>query len=920
MATFPVVVLGKGNGRLVSPVRVDLSARIAASAQLAEKAGLVDPSARAGLITRNAGDLLAEFKATGRQDAFEEIVRRYAAMVFGVCLKTTRNAHDAEDATQAVFLTLAVQCKTGSDAREISYVGPWLQKVARRISLDIRRSRKRRQAREETHATTNGHVNGNGNGTYTDEGASGAGIDVEELKVVLNEELNQLPAKYRLPMILHYYGGLTREQIAAELGCKPSTLGVRIHRGRQMLAKRLTERGASPVQMGMSLGAGLTLAVRSAVSDGMVASTSKAAAKLMAGEELGAMISSHVLAVAHGAVGAALMAKFKLVAAVVVVALVTVAAGATAKVLPIDQLKIQWPVRFDGLFNLPSLRSPFRLPRASTGWTEEGAPRRSALAFATRAAATDAAVQTVLWLAEGDNPFSQRPNARPNASSSGRSRRNVPGIGSTERLVTEVVSTVVGANVARASDAAKSGAMPVAAPALALNAHRGPVPPAAPAFSASAAAGSPSAASPAGAPSIRMSGSVQYSDGAATPLAGNGQGGGGAHPSGPVPPPRTEIASAGPTVTLGGAAGSVGRIDQDGGRFEADNQVIGGRGHGVYRQRGGENIATNMTLGVDPGSVGEYHLEGGVLTFKPGSRPTSGDAFLAAGDDVYSRTTGLRVGERGTGVFNLGNARGTGEIDTTWNSPASSLVVRGSAAGTGVFRGWGRVSMGGFFDHSGQAVADGYGYDRVLEFSGFRYVGNSIENPAAGGTAGWFAQNHGKLVLPDFHVRPGTATYTWGEDPGDPLLDLVNSTRLTVHDAENAGFLRVALLSKDNGEVPLLPRGHTFIGVWQFDPHQVRHGAVDIVVRYDDGLAHDLGLNENSLKLWRYSDGQWLRINDETFFRDVNNHILGGTAPAGFEFFAVSAPEPSAIGLALFAAAATLLRRPRRSSAGRFAI
>ena len=40
------------------------------------------------------------------------MVRRYAAMVFGVCLKTTRNAHDAEDATQAVFLNLAVHCKT----------------------------------------------------------------------------------------------------------------------------------------------------------------------------------------------------------------------------------------------------------------------------------------------------------------------------------------------------------------------------------------------------------------------------------------------------------------------------------------------------------------------------------------------------------------------------------------------------------------------------------------------------------------------------------------------------------------------------------------------------------------------------------------------------------------------------------------
>ena len=104
-----MVVLGNGNGRVI----------------------LASP--------RNAVDLLAEFKLTGRQEAFEEVVRRYAAMVFGVCLKTTRNAHDAEDATQAVFLNLAVYTKTNSEP--VTYVGPWLQKVARRVSLDIRRSK-----------------------------------------------------------------------------------------------------------------------------------------------------------------------------------------------------------------------------------------------------------------------------------------------------------------------------------------------------------------------------------------------------------------------------------------------------------------------------------------------------------------------------------------------------------------------------------------------------------------------------------------------------------------------------------------------------------------------------------------------------------------------------------------------------------
>src|SRR6185503_8179055 len=212
-------------------------------------------------------------KLSGRQEAFEEIVRRYAAMVFGVCLKTTRNANDAEDATQAVFLNLAVHCKT--NGQSIAYVGPWLQKVARRVSLDIRRSKKRRPAREETHAATNG--NGNGNG-HVDGGQEG--VDVEELKVVLNEELHQLPAKYRLPMVLHYFGGLSRDEMARELGCKPSTLGVRVHRGRAMLGNRLAARG---VQMsGAALVVLLAATIRGAISDQMIWNTSHAATHMFA--------------------------------------------------------------------------------------------------------------------------------------------------------------------------------------------------------------------------------------------------------------------------------------------------------------------------------------------------------------------------------------------------------------------------------------------------------------------------------------------------------------------------------------------------------------------------------------------------------------------------------------------------------------
>ncbi len=63
--------------------------------------------------------------------------------------------------------------------------------------------------------------------------------DQEELRQLISTELETLPAKYRLPLILHYFGGMSREEMSKELGIKPNTLGVRVFRGRELLGKRL---------------------------------------------------------------------------------------------------------------------------------------------------------------------------------------------------------------------------------------------------------------------------------------------------------------------------------------------------------------------------------------------------------------------------------------------------------------------------------------------------------------------------------------------------------------------------------------------------------------------------------------------------------------------------------------------------------
>lgn len=343
-------------------------------------------------LSADGRELLAQFASTGRQEPFEEIVRRYGGMVFNLCYEVTGNRHDAEDAVQAAFLSLAVQCKSGTPVHAI---GPWLQQVARRLSLDINRSRKRRKNREAIHGEswetrmTDARADGSGSAGVHGNPASAAGW--EELRGVVQQELGALPPKYRMPLILHYYGGLSREEMARELNCKPNTLGVRLHRGREMLSKRLEKRGVTVT--GVILGVVMAEVVHSIVTDRLVHSTAQAAVLLSAGHPYACgIVSPQIAMLAQTGARALANAKIRLAATLALLAGGAAAAGAqvASHVGPwsIPQMS-NWDLgrAFRWLFHPPAISKPMaegakeKSPTVAGGGA--GAPESIAVAPST---------------------------------------------------------------------------------------------------------------------------------------------------------------------------------------------------------------------------------------------------------------------------------------------------------------------------------------------------------------------------------------------------------------------------------------------------------------------------------------------------------------------------------------------------------
>jgi RNA polymerase sigma factor (sigma-70 family) len=170
--------------------------------------------------------LLGRFLTSRDESAFTTLVQRYGAMVWGLCVRCLGETPEAEDAFQATFLVLV---RKAASLRGPEQLGPWLYGVAYRTSLKLRGQRARRTKRETPLPEE-----------IFREQPESIGSD---LGPVLDEEINRLPTKYRLPVLLCCLQGLSSEEAAQRLGCAKGTVFSRLSRARDLLRRRLVRRG-----------------------------------------------------------------------------------------------------------------------------------------------------------------------------------------------------------------------------------------------------------------------------------------------------------------------------------------------------------------------------------------------------------------------------------------------------------------------------------------------------------------------------------------------------------------------------------------------------------------------------------------------------------------------------------------------------
>jgi RNA polymerase sigma factor (sigma-70 family) len=166
--------------------------------------------------------LLNRFTRTGDAEAFAEIIRRHAGLVYGAALRVLADVDRASDVAQETFLQLT------KDAHSVTGSLPgWLHQVATHKAIDQMRrdaSRKRREA--EYVADRPREV-----------------TDWKDLSRHVDEELNKLDRETRDILIAHFLQGQTTRQIALLRGISQATVSRRVDAGVTQLRAILRKRG-----------------------------------------------------------------------------------------------------------------------------------------------------------------------------------------------------------------------------------------------------------------------------------------------------------------------------------------------------------------------------------------------------------------------------------------------------------------------------------------------------------------------------------------------------------------------------------------------------------------------------------------------------------------------------------------------------
>jgi RNA polymerase sigma-70 factor (ECF subfamily) len=197
-------------------------------------------SASSSVITKLSDVELVASAIKGRQDGFEELVRRYQRPIIGYVYRLLGDYESSLDVTQEVFIKIYNSLERYRCDYKFS---TWLYRIAHNAAIDhIRRNSVNAQSIETE----------NGDGAYQIQIESTAPTPEQdrersEWRTEIEAVVKCLPTAYRDLIVLRHSRDLSYDEIAEVTGLPLGTVKNRLFRAREMMRELLIERGITGV-------------------------------------------------------------------------------------------------------------------------------------------------------------------------------------------------------------------------------------------------------------------------------------------------------------------------------------------------------------------------------------------------------------------------------------------------------------------------------------------------------------------------------------------------------------------------------------------------------------------------------------------------------------------------------------------------
>lgn len=189
------------------------------------------------LVKLSDGELV-ENAILGREDSFEELVRRYQRPIVNYVYRMLGNYDSALDVTQEIFIK--VYNSMGRYRAEFKF-STWLYKISHNAAIDhLRRNSNHNQSVELENEDGTVRIQ------YEDKRISPEKErELGEWREEIQRVVKRLPSGYRELIILRHTNDLSYDEIAEITNLPLGTVKNRLFRAREMMKQIFVERGFS---------------------------------------------------------------------------------------------------------------------------------------------------------------------------------------------------------------------------------------------------------------------------------------------------------------------------------------------------------------------------------------------------------------------------------------------------------------------------------------------------------------------------------------------------------------------------------------------------------------------------------------------------------------------------------------------------